>query len=301
MKKNIYRVFLSMILCFILHTIAGADMEVLIFEVENNTENNMHIIPTIVTEADNRCQDVARTIKDELYLPEAYLKEKEECVVKEFATILVESNMAAIENNGSDVIQQCLKEAKDKTKEKPEEKANEFGACMWRLVSKVAVKAATPCRDIKSYIKTGLGGKECEDEVKKAMVDKFMSMISPKKSSTDKLEKGIYNIALKIAPIAPMVALAFFLFYIADIIWNEQGGIFQYVVVGGALMIFLVLYIFKGFIAAPVLMVLVLFFAIGFNQFSRMRKTIQEKPPDTQALVENILKETDSDNDQQPL
>jgi len=218
----------------------------------------------IVQQAQESCEGTTKKLKDGLYIEQAYLREKESCVIKQFAGQLIEAEDQNIQDGAYRVIRECVRASQNASGIT----LDKFDLCMKQAVAQVAQRISAPCEEIPKYISTGLGKDYCSETVLFLLAQKFKEMISPKPSVALRVYVWLVEALWPSLPITPALAIAFYLFYLAAIFWQGDARWWQVGIVSVLLVVLLVLRL-MGVLLAPVLAIAITAGVLIFNQLPK--------------------------------
>lgn len=221
-------------------------------------------VRALVREAIVRCEGTGRVVKDEMYISQAHLSEKEGCILKQFAMQLVEAEEETIKEGSFRIIEKCVKEAKitdgiDQTN---------YQKCMMSALTVVANKMAVPCQEIPKYMPTKIGQSYCEQAVLFFLANRVRDVVNPPPPWPKRIYNKIVTKLNPILPLTPLMALAIYMFYLAAIFWRDENRPWQLGIVTTLLLALLVLRFF-GFLLGPLFMIIILLPVLVYNFIPR--------------------------------
>ncbi|MFA5261013.1 MAG: hypothetical protein WC450_07295 [Candidatus Omnitrophota bacterium] len=129
-----------------------------------------------MTEAVTRCEDFKRQVKNDIYIPQAMLNEKENCIIREFATVIKEDHQDVLDTYVASDIEACVKEAI--TKERTF-KIEIFQECIGKRVEDLVKRINSACEDVPKFLKVGMGKQGCEEALILLVAEEYKKLINP--------------------------------------------------------------------------------------------------------------------------
>jgi hypothetical protein len=214
-------------------------------------------------EAEKRCEGSLRKVKNELYINEALLVEKETCIVKEVAGIIVERQTQMVEYKWSILNDTCVSSAQVRLGEFQDQR---YQYCMEQGMRDLAASLVAACYQIWDYQKLGLGKEECNTHIGLALNLKINQLAGGSNiPETAEVMGTLYVLLHKDIAYMPIFAIILFVYYVADIFMHARKRVIQLIVVTLVILGLLALRQLMGIMITPSIMVPFLICMIAFN------------------------------------
>ncbi len=210
----------------------------------------------------SRCEDFKRQVKNDIYIPQAMLNEKENCVIREFASVIKEDSQDIIDEKIPEHIKDCVKASLSKENGFELEP---FQKCIGEKVEELSDEIDDACEDVPKFLKVGLGKQSCEEALILFVAKDFKQVLNPDPPKWIKMYNDLRQILKPIFPWAFYVALLVILIYFADLFWHEQYRWIQMGVVTFIYSAMLVLHLFKSFYLGPLINIILIIIIIFWN------------------------------------
>ncbi len=240
-----------------------------------------------MTEAVSRCEDFKRQVKNDIYIPQAMLNEKENCIIREFATVVKEDHQDVLDTYVASDIEACVKESI--TKERTF-KIEIFQGCIAKRVEELVKRINGACEDVPKFLKVGMGKQGCEEALILLVAEEYKKLINPDPPKWLQAYMALKQILKPVLPWAFYVSLLVILIYFADLFWHEKYRWIQMAVVTMLYSAMLVLNVFKDFYPGPMINIVLIGIIILWNH----RPPKKEK--DLGVDLETALKYYDRDH-----
>ena len=215
-----------------------------------------------MTEALSRCEDFKQKVKNDIYIPQAMLSEKENCVIREFATIIKEDHQDVLDTYVANDVEECVKGAI--TKERTF-KIELFQECIGKRVEELVNRINGACEDVPKFLKVGMGKQGCEETLILLVAEEYKKIINPDPPKWVKAYNELRQVLKPVLPWAFYVSLLVILIYFADLFWHEKYLWIQMAVVTMLYSAMLVLNVFKDFYLGPIINILLIGIIILWN------------------------------------
>jgi len=240
-----------------------------------------------MAEAVSRCEDFKRQVKNDIYIPQAMLNEKENCIIREFSMVVKEDHQDVLDTYVANDIEVCVKESI--TKERTF-KLEIFQGCIAKRVEELVKRINGACEDVPKYLKVGMGKQGCEEALILLVAEEYKKLINPDPPKWLQAYMALKQILKPILPWAFYVSLLVILIYFADLFWHEKYRCIQMAVVTMLYSAMLVLNVFKDFYPGPMINIVLIGIIILWNH----RPPKKEK--DLGVDLETALKYYDRDH-----
>ena len=233
-----------------------------------------HHMQGVAQEAKRRCGEGTHRVKDDFFIPQANLSEKENCFIAQFSQILVERYEDIITKKAQDSIRFCVQEAAI-SEDRIDLKI--FSGCLDSDFEHMAAIIAEPCRELKAVVKTGLGRQACEEIVSKLLFMRYQEMIRPKPHLVKALYRLLNHLLAPFQWLAWMLAVGLLSFYLFGIFWQGSPRPWQIGTVVAVLVVLGILRLWWGFVLAPYVMVIVLATVLAHKHWPRKKQPEPDK------------------------
>ena len=215
-----------------------------------------------MTEALSRCEDFKRKVKNDIFIPQAMLNEKENCIIREFATVVKEDYQDVLDTYVASDIELCVKASI--TKERTF-KIELFQECIGKKVEELVKRIDGSCSDVPKFLKVGMGKQGCEEALIILVAEEYKKLINPDPPKWLKAYHELKQVLKPVLPWAFYVSLLVILVYFTDLFWHEKYLWVQMAVVTLLYSAMLVLNVFKDFYLGPIINILLIGIIILWN------------------------------------
>jgi hypothetical protein len=213
-------------------------------------------------EAEKRCESSMRKVKNELYINEALLVEKETCIVQEVASIIVDQQNQIIEYKWSILNDTCVSAAQVRLGEFHEQR---YQHCMDQGMKDLTASLAVSCYQIWDYQPLGIGKDECDTYIGQILNVKISQLTGENIPDAAEAMGTLYVWLRKDIAYMPIFAIILFLYYVADIFMHARKRVIQLLLVTLVMLALLALRQLAGIMITPTIMVGMLILMIAFN------------------------------------
>ena len=232
----------------------------------------------VLQEAAQRCETRMKRLKNDISIPQAFLSEKENCLIENFAQVLVES----VDNDEVEIFSLEIEKCAIRAQQGPDKTFDQeaYKECVIEALNVETAAMVAPCQILSTHISTGIGREDCEKTARTLYAQRVAEVLHPPSSRS----RQLYAVAVTfLAPhltLSYFVAMAVFLFYLADMLWREELRMVQLLVSIGIAGAVVFMQFWKDFLLAPVVIILLFLILLIHNRWPKPPEPLEQIPLD---------------------